>query len=276
MDEGKKKIYRTHLDKLIQRRLFSYPFYEKTDDELITDAKEKAISDVEFCLFKLENREIKTVYVNNKFVDSKILPLFSLLDSLSKPIEIKISSFMYPAVFLSSFVDKKESKKSLLNYTEFNDYATFYRALELYYGKMVLVTTCWDLISDFVKPVKCVNIIPAPTEEDKLAYLIRKSFVRDRKYFIKDIIEKPYKYIPIYPVDNDVLNEVFMEYKSKFVEEEFRLNDFDMTLESPDYHHYDDDIDSDYDLARDNFYGMTDGLEGDFPSRYDYDNDDEL
>ena len=35
MEERLYSDYKTHLDKLIQRTLFSYPFYDKTDEELI-------------------------------------------------------------------------------------------------------------------------------------------------------------------------------------------------------------------------------------------------
>ena len=226
MEERLYSDYKTHLDKLIQRTLFSYPFYDKTDEELISDAKERTKNGIEFGLFKLRERDIKTVIVHGEIVGSKILPLISTLDESAKPIEIKISSFMYPSYFLSSLLDKKETMRSTLDYKTYNDYGRFYRAIEEYYGDTILVTSCWETMSDFGTIVKCVNIMPTPDNDSSLARLISECLIKERRSFICDILEKPYKYIPSYPVNNDILNEIFKEYKPKFEEELVRLNDY--------------------------------------------------
>lgn len=48
MDDKDYYECKKHFDKLIERRLFSYPFYDKSDEKLISDAKERQTNEIEF------------------------------------------------------------------------------------------------------------------------------------------------------------------------------------------------------------------------------------
>jgi hypothetical protein len=271
MDKKDKLKYRKCLDELLKKQLFSYPFYDKSDDELIFDAKERSKKEIEFGLFILGRRSTKTVVVDDKIIDSKILPLISTSDETQKPTEIKISTFMFPTYFFSSIFDNKESISSTLNYQNYNDYGKFYSSIEKYYGEIILVTTYWHTLSDFCTFVNCANIMTTPKDESSLANLIRECFVKDRTNFITDIINKPQKYISFCPIDVQILSEVMKEYQHLFEEELNRLENYKLPPNNVDSDNsYYDSAD---DLARDYFYAMTDGLEGDYPSRYENDDD---
>lgn len=268
MERREFAMYRNQIEMLLGRTLFSYPFYYKSDDELITDARNRTKSNIEFGLFKLGAPSVKEVVVNNNLVDTKYFTLSSTIDTSVAPIEIKLSSFRYPLLFISSFVDKEEKMTSTFKYQTFSNYNSLFEEIQGSYGKTILITSCWELMTAFVKINKCVNIVPTPKDDTLLANLIRKSYVKERSNFINDFLDKPYKYIPTYPVNKEILNIVFQEYQQKLDDELSLLENYKLPLD------YIGENDND-DYDRDNFYAMTDGLEGDYPERRSaYDNED--
>lgn len=223
------KVYeecKNHFDQLIERRLFSYPFYNKTDEELISDAKERPTNEIEFGLFKLERPAIRTqfIYTKNDIVDIKYFPLKSLVNESEEPIEIRLSSFIFSSFFTTTLMDKDEVVKSSFDYEIFETYSSLYTTLERYYGKMVFVTSCWEVRSGFFRLIKCVNIMPTTDDERSLANLIRESFIFERKNFITNIINYPLRYSNVHPKNSDVLKEVFKEYQQKFEDELTQLD----------------------------------------------------
>lgn len=130
MENDNYTVYRNHLNKLINKTLLSYPFYDKTDEEIISDAKERTKNNMKFGLFKLESREVKEVVVFGNSINTLYFPLRSTLNEKEKPIEIKISSFSYPLYFNPSLSDKNETMKSTFNYQTFNDYGSLYQSIE--------------------------------------------------------------------------------------------------------------------------------------------------
>lgn len=269
-------VYRKQFDDLIKRKLFSYPFYDKSDEELIIDAICVTKNNLEFSLFKLGPRDVKTVVARGKIVETRYLPLISLVNEVDiKPIEIKISSFKYPALFMSSVLDKVEKNRSTFNYKTFDEYSDLYRTIEKHYGERILITTCWDNVTDFISTVKCVNLVAVPSDDEVAAEIIRECFLRDRRKFIDDMLQKPKKYMSFCPVDEEILAGVFEEYKQVFLEELDKLDNYSISNNND----YDDQSTSPYDLARDNYYALTDGQEGDYPSdlhRFDDNDDDEI
>lgn len=268
--------YRQQFEYIIKRTLFSYPFYDKSDEELISDAINRDNKNLEFRLFKLGEREVKTVLARGKLVDTRYLPLISLRDDNKiQPIEIKITSFKYPSLFMSSVLDKEEKIRSTFNYETFDEYSDLYKAIEQYYGERILITTCWDTVTDFISITRSVNLVPIPRNDSEAAEIIRRSFIRERKRFIEDIYKKPKKYINFCPVDENLLAAAFKEFEPIFIEEVNRLNNYFLP---GDYNNGDYET-SPYDLARDNFYALTDGQEGDYPpdrNRYDENDDSEI
>lgn len=268
--------YRKQFNNLIKRPLFSYPFYEKTDEELISDAVKRNDDNLEFRLFKFGERDTKTVMARGKLVETRYFPLINLLnENETKPIEIKITSFKFPALLMSSVLDKEEKIRSTFNYQTFDEYYELYRSIEGYYGKRVLITTCWDAVTDFISSVKCVNIVPVTDDDMETAQIIRKCFLRDRRTFIEDILQKPKKYMNFSPVDEVTIARIFDEFKPLFIEELARIDSYSI----PDDNSCDDYSTSQHDLDRDNFYALTDGQEGDYPSdlhRFDNDDDAEM
>ena len=265
------KTYRSESEKLMNRTIFSYPFMSKSDEELILDAINRANSDLEFSLFKLGERDVKTVPVSGAVVDTKFFPLFSLQNENNpKKIEIKISSFTFPSHFISDLKDKAFPIKSTFNYQSYDSYSKLYKATEKYYGEKVLVTTCWHTVTNFLNIINCVNISPTPKNDSEIADLIRQSFIKERINFINDFLNNPKKYIPFYPIDEDILNECLNEFKHIFENElVMAQNCYNETNSS----YYDDFYTSDDELARDTFYALTDGLEGDYPGD-NYSNED--
>jgi hypothetical protein len=263
--------YRTYLTNLLDSTLVSYPFHSKSDNELIQDAIERSHKSLEFGLFKLGRKDSKTVIINNFLpVETKFFPLYCLDNnstSNNPNYTIKAASFCYPSYFLSSLIDKVEKARSTFDNQYFNSYYSLFKKMENYYGSTVLVTTAWSTVTDFTKHTYCVNILPAHNDESLLSDLLRRSFVKERTQFILEFIEKPYKFLNWYPVDKDVLNIEFEEFKPKFINELELVENYELPPVLNDNYY---DRPSDSDLARDNFYALTDGLEGDYtPDTYD-------
>jgi len=241
MEKREYESYKNHIDELLERTLFSYPFYDKSDDELISDARKRTESNIEFGLFKLGEPSVKEVFVDNDFIETKYFTLTSTLNTSESPIEIKLSSFIFPLIFFSSLFDKKEKLRSTFNYQTFNDYNSLFREMKGSFGETVLITSCWELVTVFHKIKKCVNIVPTPKDDKSLALLIRKSFVKDRSNFINDFLNKPHKYIPTCPVDKEILNEVLQEYQQKLKDELNLLKNYNLPSDYhgvPDYEDY--------------------------------------
>ncbi|MDD3645643.1 MAG: hypothetical protein PHR19_08970 [Bacteroidales bacterium] len=228
MEKKEYEFYKDQIDELLDRTLFSYPFYDKSDDELILDARKRTGSDIEFGLFKLGEPSTKEVFVDNNFIETKYITLTSTLNTSERPIEIKLSSFIYPLFFIASLLDKKEKMTSTFNYQTFSNYNSLFSEMHRSFGETVLITSCWHLVTIFFKVNKCINIVPTPKDDKSLALLIRKSFVKERSNFIKDFLNKPYKYISFYPVDKEILNEVFQNYKQKLKDELNLLEKYDL------------------------------------------------
>lgn len=218
-----KNAYEKDFKDLLNRTLISYPFYDKSDAELITDTKRRTSDDIEFGLFKIEGEGKNSYFIDSQPIDSRVLILKNTLNSEDK-VEIKLSSFVYPSYFMSSVIDKKELMKSSFNYQSYTDYRKLNNEVIYYTGKTVLVTCSWILMSKYIKSVNCVNIIEAPSDEKQLAQLIRKCFMKERKMFIQDIINKPSKYVSSLPVNDNILKEVFGLYRPKFEAELNRLD----------------------------------------------------
>ena len=90
MDKGKIATCQSEFNKLLKKTLYSYPFYEKADEELISDAISRDQSDLGFGLFKLGSRRNKEVPARGNIVEMKFIPLFSLeSDKVSKFYEVK-------------------------------------------------------------------------------------------------------------------------------------------------------------------------------------------
>jgi hypothetical protein len=219
-----KNMYEEDFKRLLNRTLISYPFFEKSDSELIIDSKRRTSDDIEFGLFKIVSEGANSYIIDNEVVNSRVLQLKSTLDNSKAQVEIKLSTFIYPSFFLCSLGDEKETMKSSLNYQTYFNYRELNREILNYIGKTVLVTSSWDLVSKFRKFVKCVNIILAPDDEQLLAKLIRQCFIRERKIVIQDIINNPSKYMSSYPVEYDILEEVFVDYKPKLEAELRRID----------------------------------------------------
>lgn len=271
MDQVKISICRNEFEKLFKRTLFSYPFYDKTDEELIADSINKDKTNFEFGLFELGKRDIKTVPVRGEIVEMRYIPLINLNSNKNiEPIHIKLSSFLYPSFFIALFPDKTDTIQSSYNYQTFNNYSELYKSMEIHYGHKVLISTCWETITNLGGVTDCVNIIPI-TDDLKTADSIRYYFIKERKKFINEILNKPHKYFSSRPIYADIAKDVLGEYKDKLENELRRLNNCE--IETYEENNYGDDSPSQYELDSDNFYAMTDGQEGEFRSQSSYDDD---
>ncbi len=223
MNSDKHTLYKNNINDILENSLFSYPFYDKSDQQLIIDAKNRTDKSIVFGLFELRECESKSVIAGNGAVDTKYLPLKSTASLSETIIQIKVSSFVYPAYFMTSMFDKKHSLRSTFNYEHFDDYYSILNYSKEYIGQVVLVTSCWDLMSGFGNFVKCVNIMSTPQNDSALANLIRECFLNERIKFLDEFVENPEKFMPNINVDKFILNEVLIEYQPKFKSELNRL-----------------------------------------------------
>jgi hypothetical protein len=278
MTTDKLSSYKIEFDKLFAKTLFSYPFYDKTDEELIADATNKNHTDFDFGLFKLGNRDKKIVVVAGKEMETHYIPLVFLNGDKNNFIEIKLSSFVFPC-FLPSFyndVDKLRNKKKIIKSTyklqTFSSYSSLYQLMEKDYGHNILVTTCWSALNNFGRLSKCVNLMPIANDVNA-ADFIRYYFKEERIRIINEILDIPYKYFGKFPIDADIANQAFLCYKERLEAELLKLSDYEVDLDRNKYDYYDGptqkEIDKDY------FDAMTDGQEGDFESYRSYGNDDD-
>lgn len=224
MTQAKISTYRDQFEKLFSRTLYSYPFYDKTDEELITDAINKDPNIIEFGLFKLGERDEKTVPTRGGSADMKYIPLISLQnDAVS--IDIKLSSFIFPCFHLAIGTDAKI--RSTFNSKLVDSCEELYKLLDMYSNETVLVTTCWSAMSiKFFSSTTCVNIIPI-TESSETANIIRNCFKEERIKFINEIFITPHKYFSVGMVDQAIAKELFEEYyKEKLTTELGKLKSY--------------------------------------------------
>ena len=224
MDAGK---YKSEFEKLLKKTLFSYPFYDKSVADLISDAKSRDNQDFEFGLFRLGNKSQRSTVLNTgEPIETQEYPFYNLMDTNIPPIRIKLSSFQYPLFFVSSLFDKTEKIKSTFNYHTFSNYSEMYKEFDKYNDKTVLITSCWSVLTKFGTVVKAVNVVPVPENDFEIAQKIRECFIKERRSFILELIAKPKKYMNFFPVDDEIINKVATEYKRILIDELNKLDTF--------------------------------------------------
>ncbi len=211
--------YRNEFNKLLNRTIFSYPFYLKTDQELISDAKNRNGAGDEFGLFFLGEKSLKTVPIQGNFVDVQYLPLKSYTND-KESIHVKLSSFVYPAIFMSDFLSPgtKVHIQSKIGGEIFSSYNILYDVIEKNSGKMVLLTSNWAAITKLGNVTSCVNLIIIE-DERKTADIIREQFKKERIEFINSLIDIPHRHFTSGPVDGNKSRSIFEEYKSTVINE---------------------------------------------------------
>lgn len=267
--------YKKNIEELLERPLFSYPFYDKSDDELILDAKERTEKHIEFGIFELGQCESKSVIAGSGKVNTKYFNLYSPLKLSKKTVQIKVSSFVYPLFFFSTVIDHTNTNtlRSSIDNKLFDNYNSIVSYIDKHSGKYVLVTNYLSMINKFGNFTYCVNLLTTPTYDDELAYMIRENFLNERIKFINDLKDKPYKYIESAPIKYEILENVLKEFQQKIDSELKRLKDYELPTNPQNYEGPDED--SSYDIARENFYALTDGQYGDFRPRYNEDDDED-
>jgi hypothetical protein len=206
--------YRDEFLRILNTTIFSYPFDEKTDVELVNDAINRGTILSAFALYKIKNHEIINVPVSGNLKEIKYLTLKSLVENKEDArIEIKLSSFIYPSTPLSMFLKENAlSYYSTFDNQKINDYAQLYKKIEKHIDCVVLVTTYNHTIAKF-GGMECVNIIPIENEKD-IADIIRINLRKERIKFIEDLFEMRFNYFRFSPVDKTLAKNILTEFSA--------------------------------------------------------------
>lgn len=204
--------YRLEIQKLLDKALLSYPFYAKSDDELISDAVDRGIKQLEFSIFKMGIQEKKSVPVRGDIFEKNFFSLYSVNDGIEKCFEIKLSSFIYPARLISNLGDKNsDSLYSTYKSQRISSYAKLYKLIEDLHDKNVLMTTNWHGYGKYGIN-QCINLLPLG-HKNEWADIIRKEFARERISLLQDLLLSPEKYFYFFPVNKTIALDVVLEFE---------------------------------------------------------------
>jgi len=261
--------YRNEFKRLLHNTIFSYPFYEKNDMELVEDAKSRSNELCEFALYRIENHDSKIVPVQGQAFKIQFLSLKPLVEDVKFNIaSIKLSSFIYPSKAIASISDKNApSLYSTFDNQVIRKYYDLFNKIEKLSGCMVLLTRC--LFAMGKSGTYCVNIIPIEDEKN-IAKIIRFHFKKERINFIKDFFNMKYDNFNFGPVDIDIANNILSEFKPILEAELEKMHEIIKEDNQDDIVDYDEPLQKD--LDRDNFDALTDGQYGDYES-FDYTED---
>lgn len=212
MKFDKISVYRSEFIRILGTTIFSYPFDEKTDIELVNDAINRGTGLSEFALYKIKNHEIINVPVSGNLREIKYLTLKSLVENNDDTsINIKLSSFIYSSTPVSTFMKENAiSYYSTFENKKVERYHQLYNVIERHIDSLVLVTTCMYTVAKF-GGMECVNIIPIENKMD-IANIIRIHLRNERVKFIEDLFELRFNYFHFGPINIDLAKEVLAEF----------------------------------------------------------------
>lgn len=206
--------YRNEIQKLFEKTILSYPFFTKSDDEIISDAIDRGNKQCEFSIFKMGIQEKKFVPAGGGIFEKNFFSLYSLNDGIKKCIEIKLSSFIYPAQWISNLGDKNSaSLYSTFKNRRISSYNELYKLIEDLQGKNVLMTTSWHGYGKYGLS-QCINLLPLDNEYE-WADTIRKEFRKERISLLEDLLVSPEKYFNFFPVNKALALDTVKEFESQ-------------------------------------------------------------
>jgi len=204
--------YRNEIQKLFEKTILSYPFFTKSDDELISDAIDRGNKQCEFSIFKMGIQEKKFVPAGGGIFEKNFFSLYSLNDGLKKCTEIKLSSFIYPAQWISNLGDKNSaSLYSTYKNQRISSYDELYQLIGDLQDKNVLMTTSWYGYGKYGLN-QCINLLPIGNKNE-WADIIRKEFIKERISLFQDLLVSPEKYFNFFPVNKAIALDVVKEFE---------------------------------------------------------------
>jgi len=204
--------YRSEIQKLIDYPILSYPFYSKSDDELISDAIDRGNKQGEFSILKMGIQEKKFVPAGGGIFEKNFFSLYSLNDGIKKCIEIKLSSFIYPAQWISNLGDKNSvSLYSTYKNQRISSYNELYELIGDLHDKNVLMTTSWHGFGKYGLN-QCINLLPMGNKNE-WADTIRKEFTKERISLLQDLLASPKKYFNFFPVNKILALDAVKEFE---------------------------------------------------------------
>lgn len=210
--------YRIEIQKLLDKTLFYYPFYSKSDDELISDAFDRGNKQCEFSIFKMGIQEKKFVPAGGGIFEKNFFTLYPLKDGKLKRVEIKLSSFIYPAQWISMLGDKNVNPLfSTYKSQRVMNYGELYGIIENLQDKNVLITTSWDGFGKYGVN-QCINLFPIGNKND-WADIIRQEFTKERISLLQEILVSPEKYFNSFPVNKKLALDALKEFEPQIRKE---------------------------------------------------------
>jgi hypothetical protein len=194
--------YKSNIQESLNNIIFSYPFYNKSDKDIVNDAILRGQKRREFAFYIAGgiNREEVPVTGEKQIASRTIMPLFDFIDNIKVDF-IKLSSFIYPYNFVGDLALNNEEIASTINYSRINTYNKLFSFLnENIIGKPIFITT--KLAGGGKYGVSFFYNIVTMDNKDEMANFVRKHFAIERKNFIKSMLRKPYLYFNS-PVDQN-------------------------------------------------------------------------
>jgi len=204
--------YRNEIHKLLEKTIFSYPFFTKSDDELISDAIDRGNKQGEFSIFKMGIQEKKFVPAGGGVFEKNFFSLYPIYEGITKCIEIKLSSFIYPAQWISNLGDNNSaSLYSTYKNRRIYSYNELYELIGNLHDKKVLMTTSWHGYGKYGLN-QCINLLPLGNENE-WAEIIRKEFTKERISLLQDLLLSPEKYFDFFPVNKNLALDAVREFE---------------------------------------------------------------
>ncbi len=199
--------YKHEISKLLKKTTLDYPFYDKTNEQLVADAIERARTQTEFAILKVGSIDSTYVPLHGEQHLKTTLAL-NALNSERNPGKIKLSSFMYPCILPGVL----KEIYSTINNKRIASYKGLYSKLEELKYSVVLVTTSWQALNNFATYSECINIVPLPEGYDK-GEIIRKEFTEARRELLNELLVTPAKHFECGVLNQNLVLEALREYE---------------------------------------------------------------